>query len=150
MKLDIMLPMTYRPTNGGVEYTIIAIGEHAGTKFYVCDICGFHPTAYLRIPKGMPLYALDYTECDDYIEVHGGFTYAAFGLKGVVNDDESWFIGWDYGHCCDFHGYYLCDPKSYLATHNKKWTTEEVVDECRTACEELAKLRECEKVPEAK
>lgn len=36
--------------------TVIAAGEHEGFKFFVKDINGMHPTAYVVIPKGHPLY----------------------------------------------------------------------------------------------
>lgn len=140
-KIEIKLPMIYHANDKDNEfpYQILAIGEHAGVKFYVCNINGMHPTAYLRIPKGMPLHGIDYTEADELIKVHCGFTYSRDGLCGVENNDESWFLGWDYGHCGDFAGYYLRD-NSFRNYH--KWTTEEIISECVSACEELVKYWE--------
>lgn len=145
--IDIKLEMTYDPYSKLPHY-ILATGEHRGVKFYVCNINGSHPTAYIRIPKNKPLWFVDYFECDEYIEVHGGFTYARDNLDGVENNDHSWFIGWDYGHHGDYFGHYLREPKDYLATHNKKWTTDEIIAECELACEEVAKLWETENIPE--
>ena len=142
MKLFIKLPMEYTPNEG--SHSIIAAGEHNGILFYICSIGGLHPTAYIRIPKGMPLHGLDYDDIEQYeIDVHGGWTYAGPGLKGVVNDDESWFIGWDYSHYCDFEGFYLRYKSDDRLNECKKWTTDEIVSECQHVCEEIAALNEC-------
>ena len=146
--IDVKLEMTY-DTDSKLQYHILATGEHRGVKFYVCNINGSHPTAYIRIPKNKPLWSVDYFECDEYIKVHCGFTYARDNLAGVENNDRSWFIGWDYGHHGDYIGYYAHNPKDYLATHSKKWTTDEIIAECKLACEEVAKLWEAENIPEA-
>lgn len=145
MKLDIKLPMVYHRSlnsDDNFPHYIIASGEHSGVKFYICNLNGMHPTAYLRIPKGKPLYGAEYDYASEFIDVHYGFTYARDNLLGVENDDESWFLGWDYGHHGDFAGYYLRDPNDndYIATHAHKWTTDEIVKECEKACEELANL----------
>ena len=150
MKLNIKLPMIYHANTSEADtfpHQILAAGEHCGVKFYVCSINGTHPTAYLRIPKGMPLYGIDYDEADKFIEVHYGFTYSQGSLYGVENDDESWFLGWDYGHYGDFAGYYLRDNRF---DNYHKWTTEEIISECATACEELAKYWEALNIKEPK
>lgn len=148
MKLEIKLPMIYHANNSKVDefpHQILAIGEHSNVKFYVCSINGIHPTAYLRIPKGMPLYGITYAEADDLIKVHCGFTYSSGNLYGVENDDESWFLGWDYGHCGDFAGYYLRDNRF---PNYHKWTTEEIASECAAACKEVAKYWEALNIKE--
>ena len=33
--------------------------------------------------------------------VHGGYTYAAYGIPLVLNDNQRLFIGWDYNHYLD-------------------------------------------------
>lgn len=151
MKLDIKLPMVYHTSlnkDDNFPHYILASGEHCGVRFYICNINGMHPTAYLRIPKGKPLYGAEYDYANEFIDVHGGLTYASDGLLGVENDDDSWFLGWDYGHCDDFAGYYLRNPNDYLATHNHKWTTDEIIEECKKACEELANLWRIDDVKE--
>lgn len=143
MKLDIKLPMVYHTSDKALDefpHYILAAGEHAGVKFYVCNINGRHPTAYLRVPKGMFLWGRPYDYAGDFLLVHGGLTYGEDHLEGVPNDDDSWFFGWDYGHAGDFAGYYLRNPDDYLATHSKKWSIDEIVKECGDACEALAEL----------
>lgn len=153
MKLDIKLPMVYHASldkDDNFPHYILASGEHCGVRFYICNINGMHPTAYLRIPKDKPLYGIESNDADEFIDVHWGFTYASAGLRGVENNDGSWFLGWDYGHCDDFAGYYLHNPNDYFATHNRKWTTDEIIEECGKACEELANLWRITDVKEAK
>ena len=129
---------------------ILASGEHRGVRFYICSINGTHPTAYLRIPRGKPLHGAGYDYADEFIKVHYGFTYASDNLLGVENDDEAWFLGWDYAHYGDFAGYYLRYPDDYLATHNHRWTTDEIIGECEKACDEMADLWRIDDVKEAK
>lgn len=150
MKIEIKLPMVYHANNSKdnvFPHQILAVGEHSGMKFYVCSINGTHPTAYLRIPKDMPLHGIDYDEADILIDVHCGFTYSSNGLYGVENDDESWFLRWDYGHAGDYAGYHVGDSR-FDKYH--KWTTEEIVSECASACEELAKYWEPLNIKETK
>ena len=62
MKLDIKLPMIYHTSlnkDDNFPHCIIASGEHSGVRFYICNINGMHPTAYLRIPKGKPLHGAE-------------------------------------------------------------------------------------------
>lgn len=144
MKTDFVLPMEYRPLDGKgkmLPVYYLATGEHLGIKFYVLNLNGTHPCAYVRIPKGKTLHGLGYNEAGEYLlNVHGGLTYAEDNLHCVTNDDESWFLGWDYGHCWDYAGYFMRDKSSYVESHMKKWTTEEIVNECEYVCEVVHSL----------
>ena len=64
--------------------------------------------------------------------VHGGFTYSR---PDLLIKDDSWFLGWDYGHCWDYSPY-LDDPDL------KKWTTDELIDECYDVIAQLVKIDE--------
>lgn len=102
---------------------------------------GTHPCVYVRIPKGRTLHGLGYDEAGEYLlSVHGGLTYAEGNLSDVTNDDESWFLGLDYGHCWDYAGYFMRDKNSYVESHMKKRTTEEIVNECKEVCEAVHAL----------
>jgi hypothetical protein len=144
MKTDFILPMEYRPLDGEGKQLpdyYLATGEHLGIKFYVLNLKGIHPCAYLRVPKGKTLHGLGYDEASEYLPgVHGGLTYAENNLAYVTNDDESWFLGWDYGHCWDYAGYFMRDENSYVESHMKKWTTNEIVNECKDVCESVHNL----------
>ena len=103
-------------------------GEYRGFEYRIMDL-GTHPTAYVKIPKGHPLYKKDWEKIEN-IEVHGGLTYGRNYLMGGNGKLDGWWIGWDYAHYRDHMGY---DPE----TVGKRWTTEEilrdvtsVIDQC--------------------
>ena len=110
--------------------------KYKNYNYYVLNL-GTHPTAYIEIPKENKLYRKSYDEiykigCD--IDVHGGLTYSNNELMGVKS--ENWFIGWDYAHCGDYCGYEECMPES-IRTYGKKWTTEEIIEECKNAIDQI-------------
>lgn len=49
---------------------------------------------YAGVPKGHPLYGVDYISLD--VEVHGGLTFA-----GTMRGSESWWLGFDCSHAGD-------------------------------------------------
>ena len=110
--------------------------KYKNYNYYVLNL-GTHPTAYIEILKENKLYRKSYNEiyeigCD--IDIHGGLTYSDNELMGVKS--ENWFIGWDYAHCGDYCGYEECMPKS-IRTYGKKWTTEEIIEECKNAIDQI-------------
>lgn len=116
--------------------------------YYILNL-GTHPTAYIEIPKKNKLFGMDYDEIYNMgydIDVHGGFTYSSDHLNISKNTtmQGSWFIGWDYAHAGDYAGYYeemesygLC---SFSKINNKKWTTEEIIEECKNAIDQIIKV----------
>ena len=109
---------------------------YRGYKFYIMNL-GTHPTAYVEIPKGHPLYEVDYNDIYDDIDVHGGLTYSSNHLH-ISNDEEltGWFIGWDYAHCDDYAGYEIGMPMS-ICVGGKKWTTEEIDEDCKDVINQI-------------
>ncbi len=127
--------------------------KYKNYNYYILNL-GTHPTAYIEIPKEDTLYKKSYDEiyrigCD--IDVNGGLTYSDNELMGVKS--ENWFIGWDYAHCCDYCGYEEDMPES-IRTYGKKWTTEEIIEECKNAIDQIIDfenkeiLEEQKKIPE--
>ena len=110
---------------------------YKGFHFYIMNL-GTHPTAYVEIPKDHPLYLKNYHEID--IEVHGGLTYSDTSLNTSNNTeiDNSWFIGWDYAHAYDYCGFMKKEIFEELYSHgNKKWTTEEIIEECKDVIDQI-------------
>ena len=110
--------------------------KYKNYNYYVLNL-GTHPTAYIEIPKENELYRKSYDEiykigCD--IDVNGGLTYSDNELMGVKS--ENWFIGWDYSHCGDYCGYEEYMPEN-IRTCGKKWTTEEIIEECKNAIDQI-------------
>lgn len=102
-------------------------------NYYILNL-GTHPTAYVEIPKGHKLFGINYMDIEDSIDVHGGLTYSSNELMGIKS--ENWFIGWDYAHCNDYCGYEEDMPES-IRTYGKKWTTEEIIEECKNVIDQI-------------
>lgn len=138
---EIMLPMQYfynpqRPTDEFPAY-VLATGEHKGYRYYVVNLNGRHPCAYIRVPRDEFPAGLAYDALDQHFDVHGGFTYSEDSILYAPYRKDYWYIGWDYGHCGDYAGCYQNEPKSSCLHDTKRWTTEEIVAECEACCEQL-------------
>ena len=123
--------------------------KYKNYNYYVLNL-GTHPTAYIEIPKEDKLYRKSHFEiyeigCD--IDVHGGLTYSSNELMGIKS--ENWFIGWDYAHIDDYCGYEETMPES-IRTYGKKWTTEEIIEECKNAIDQIIDFESKEILEEPK
>lgn len=103
----------------------LAEGTYRGLDFYVLSI-GCHPCAYVDVGE-TELADIYYSDID--IECHYGLTYSRDYLHTV--DKKSWFIGWDYAHYSDYSGYMGFAPEL------KKWTTQEMIDECKSVIDQI-------------
>ena len=133
-----MKEMEYQATR---KIELLFDEEYKGYHYYILNL-GTHPTAYVEIPKGNKLFSKNYNEIyeDDIdIEVHGGLTYSRnfLFLDKDTKKDNSWFIGWDYAHYNDYCGYDELYPQ--FATGGYKWTTEEIIEECKSVIEQIIK-----------
>ena len=116
---------------------VLATGDYLGFTYYILNL-GTHPTAYIKIPENHEYYKKDYDDID--LSVHGGLTFASDTLNlGKNNIINGWFIGWDYAHYGDYLGYEMMHPQWHIYEENKKWTTEEILEEVKKACKELSK-----------
>lgn len=115
-------------------------GTYKNYNYYILSL-GTHPTAYIEIPKDNKIYKKDYSEIDLY--VHGGLTYSRnFLWISEEKKLEGWFIGWDYAHYGDYVGYELMFPENLRIKEEKKWTTEEILEEVKDAISQLEVLNE--------
>lgn len=117
--------MVYNGNFDGCE--VLASGDIDGHLFSVRSY-GSHPCCYVSVPIGQSL------NIDD-ISCHGGITYHGDHLPKEEQDDKNWWIGWDYTHSEDyidvtFNGVHYRD-------YGKKWTTQEMIDECLKVIKEL-------------
>ena len=109
----------------GISKVLYTEERGKGYRLAVLNIRGSHPCAYVQFPGIEELESYDdlYMTVDD---PHGGFTYLGDleqnGLTGI-------WIGWDYAH----YGDYTYSSFSYPVDDygEKKYTTEEVVEEAR-------------------
>lgn len=118
-------PMIY-DKNRSEKAEQIAGGTYKNFDYYVLNL-KTHPTAYVDVSdsplNGVLCYDID-------ISCHGGLTYSEKTLRTV--DKKGWFIGWDYVHYGDYAD---CDSDMYL--NGKKWTTEEIVEECKNVIDQI-------------
>ncbi len=112
--MTIYKEMKYQRSLPGREK--LAEGSVDEYKWMVISF-GTHPCGYVSVPRNHPFYDKDYWDIDDRIRVHGGLTYS-----GKMGDSNDFWFGWDYAHADDY---------TYLSTTgDKRWTTQEIVDEC--------------------
>lgn len=128
--------------NGSGNSEVICFKEFDdGTAVAILNIRGSHPCAYIQFKGIEELRSYDDLELydeetDEYGGVHGGFTFLGTlinnGLNGV-------WIGWDYAHCYDW--IQSMKPSEDLLNHynEKKWTTQEVLDEALKALQFIRK-----------
>lgn len=129
-----MIEMKYKLKR---EDVILDEGEYKGYRYKIISY-GIHPCSYIALPKGHKYAKID-EEYDISLPVHGGITYKEDG-DGIKFDKKYCWIGWDYAHGGDFSGYDmlpLIEKSSSFYYHDKKWTTEELINEVKEAIEEL-------------
>ena len=114
-------------------------GCYKGYDYFVYNL-GLHPTAYIGVDKSSKLYGKDWEDLWE-LNVHGGVTYSRPYLNGyeLLYDKPTWFIGWDYGHAFDYSGLYI-ENHSSINEGCKKWTTEEIIEECKRVIDDIVKI----------
>lgn len=122
-------PMIYNKNCPGSTEQI-AGGTYKNFDYYVLNL-HTHPTAYVDVSDS-PLNGVCYEDID--ISYHGGITYSESTLKTV--DKKGWFIGWDYAHYGDYMDYGHADVNN-MFPNDKKWTTEEIVEECKNVIDQI-------------
>lgn len=102
---------------------ILAEGIYKGRKYCILSL-GVYPTAYVEYR-----YEFD-EESEEYFNIpcHGGITFQDYARW--KKDDNTRYIGWDYGHVGDFIG-------SIGQQDRKKWTTEEIYEEVKNVIDYL-------------
>ena len=125
------------------ERTLILLHEEDYREYKIVIINhGTHPCGYIGTKKiNNMLFNKSYEELSKigYEEdVHYGFTYSGFGIANFYSN--YWFIVWDYAHCGDYRGDYI--GYDYIdQSGNKKWTTEEILEEARKEVEKMEKTK---------
>lgn len=122
-------PMIYQ-VNRKME--LLHKDNYKGYNYYILNL-GTHPTAYIEIPEKNKLYGENYDNID--LNVHGGLTYSDNELMGIKS--KNWFIGWDYAHAGDYMGFYKNVDLRLKNINDKKWTTKEIIKECKDAIDQL-------------
>ena len=121
-------PMIYNKNRPGSAEQI-AGGTYKNFDYYVLNL-KTHPTAYIDVTNS-PLNG-----CDEDIDIscHGGITWGDNFVKYI--DKKGWFIGWDYAHYGDYMDYGDTSLNN-MFSNDKKWTTEEIVEECKNVIDQI-------------
>ncbi len=116
---------------------LLGFGVYNGYEYAIVSR-GTHPCAYVRLPEGHNYYGLDYDEIP--VDCHCGLTYSKSFLD-VLPEHSGWWIGWNYGHCCDYAGFMKSPEWSDIDTTDyKKWTSSEIFEEVKQVTEQLKRL----------
>lgn len=110
---------------------VLAHGVYHGRNYYVVSF-GTHPCAYVDVSDLLSMTWEEQKYIENAIDCHGGVTYSSVEL--VVANNKGWYIGWDYAHCMDYSGYIPCGSLT------KKWTTHEMVSECKRVIDQIEGL----------
>lgn len=117
---EILDSSTYK----GYEYAIVSRG--------------FHPCAYLQLTEEHKYYGLKYDDIP--VDCHCGLTYSESWLD-VLPENDGWWIGLDYGHCCDYSGFMIHEHGLDIDTsYLKKWTTAEILEEVKNVIRQVHEL----------
>ena len=127
----------------GEPHIILNQGFYKNYEFIVLCL-NSHPRAYICLTSNSLFYQKHYDDID--ISVHGGLTFSENRLNKVLEYSEKyktnvlstierdWIIGWDYTHLGDYCAYIP------FSSSDKKWTTEEITEECKYAINQLIEL----------
>lgn len=110
------------------EVKLVGSGEWKGYKFHIVTV-GTHPDAYIELSKKEIK-----RPWERILEVHGGVTYQEKSCHYSFPEmNGKALVGWDYAHCDDYYFSTLGEG------NGKKWTSDEIVDECVSAIEQIIK-----------
>jgi hypothetical protein len=113
------------------QIIILAEGSYKGYEYLVVSY-GVYPAAYIALMEGQPFYKGGLCEDVD-VNCHGGCTFVEWGYKNLFDRNYK-VIGWDYGHFNDFLGFH---KNTEGLKDDKKWTTQEMIQECEHVIDQL-------------
>ena len=125
-----------RPDEPTRKRHFVAGGRSYGFDYYVANMGGSHPCAYVVLDKNHIFNGVPYDDIP--VQCHGGLTYGDSRLEGVKLEDGEYVIGWDFAHWGDYISAYGAP------TDHKMWTTDEVVNEVIEVCRQLRELNDAE------
>ena len=116
------------------EPIVLAHETYHGRDFYIISF-GTFPCAYIDVSNLLNMTREEQKYIENAVDCHGGITYSGSILPSVT-DKTGWFIGWDYAHCTDYVGSISFNDFGTA----KKWTTLEIMNECKMIIDQLAKI----------
>ncbi len=116
IKYNILIPMNYQKES---KFEMLYNDFYKGYHFYILSM-GTHPTAYVEVAKKKKIpndLKVEITYDESYLNV------------GTIDYQNSRFIGWDYAHVGDYI--------EGINTEGKKYSTEEIVNDCIDVIDKL-------------
>lgn len=115
---------------------ILYEGRVKGYKVAIVNVCGRHPSAYIQVPEDIADIVFE------LLPVHGGCSFnEKIFFHGKEEDKGYRWIGWDYGHLCDYtpplSKVHLDFYNSFGGYNRPRHTTEEVYQDIIKAVKEL-------------
>ena len=135
-----MIEMTY--TDRLKEPLLLSKGQYKYYQYYILSF-GSHPTAYIEVPRGHPLWFKDYDIANNFIIVHGGLTYSNNYLPG--QNTGEWTIGWVYAHAYDC--YY---SSLFSEVYGKQYKTREIFTDVKSVINQLIELKQVVEITNTK
>lgn len=123
--------MIYKITDNTIPEILVS-GFYEGRQFYILNIGGHHPCAYVQAD-----YNYYNIVARDLINCHRGLTFSGT-LRGILDDRN--YIGWDYAHDCDYFSGAELLYSADVIDHLKKWTTIEILEEIKLVIKQLNKM----------
>lgn len=106
------------------EMTILDSGVYRNRKYSIISL-GSHPCAYVEFHN-------EFERGDDLwykTPCHGGITFDDYAYWD--ENDETYYIGWDYAHSEDYLPYNV---------YGKKWTIQEILENVKEVIDYLNKF----------
>ena len=127
-----MKEMVYKTT---WQQELLEYNTYKGYNYAVVSQ-GVIPCGYVEIPPNHPYFGRNYDKCNIYC--HGGLTFAGKLNDNLTLPTNTYWLGWDYGHCGDLAGYMFA--YSDVVT-GKGYTTEDVIKECHYVIDQLEAVK---------
>lgn len=119
------------------KYTVLAYGNQGGRWFFIVNVGGQWPTAYVEAKESDPEWISD---CDyEGFTPHGGITFARKNLSHLKRSLEGFGVpdeilcrnywGWDYGHINDYCVWLGDNMADDFGEPYRKWTKKEIYEE---------------------
>ena len=113
------------------EMTILDSGVYHNRKYFIISL-GTHPCAYVEFNHEIQ------RDSDEWYDTpcYGGITFDDYAYWD--ENDETYYIGWDYAHFTDWVGYLSAEEN--IKEDRKKWTTKEILENVKEVIDYLNKF----------
>lgn len=125
--------------NTHVPCYVVKKGTYKNHMYVIYSNYGYSPAAYVLANEDDWWIDVHYDDLNRKYskgrKPHGGFTFSSFVCNRFFDlpnpEEETYIVGWDYSHLGD----YLSNGKP--AGKDKKWTIEEIEEDCKKVIETL-------------